>query len=203
MKNYLFVNLSKITNSFIGFLTQYFLIRIFIPSEIGLIIYLSSLSTIFFYFSYLGLTNFSRRILPSLTTNLEDYYSYVGVVYFKKLVLFFFFNILFSIFNMVFSIFSNFELLLILILIFNLSSNSKFIFESRSNFVFFSLFDSFLKILSFIILILFSFVRLNNYLSYFFILNFIQLIFSIFLVFFIISKEIGRASCRERVLLAV
>jgi len=188
MRNYLSLNLSKIVNSLVGFLTQYFLIRTFISSEVGFVTYLSSISTIFFYFTDLGLTNFSKRILPSLSSNLNEYYSYVGGVLIKKFLIFIFFSIVFILINSLFKFFTYFEFTLILITTFTLTTNSKFIFESRSNFIFFSIFETFIKILSLFLIILFTYLRLTNYFSYIFVLNLVHLLFTMLVIFYVLSK---------------
>jgi O-antigen/teichoic acid export membrane protein len=188
MKNYISVNLSKVLNSLVGFLSQFFLVRIFLPNEIGLVTYLASISTIFFYFTDVGLTNFSRRILPSLSTNLNDYYSYVGIVLVRKFLSLITFTLLFFLMNAVFLFFNVFEFILISITTYNLALNSSFVFESRGKFVFFSIFEVFMKILSFTLLFLYSYLRLSNYFSYLLVLNLIQLSFSFLLICYIFLK---------------
>jgi O-antigen/teichoic acid export membrane protein len=188
MGNYFSVNLSKIMNSLIGFLTQYFLIRTFIPSEVGFVTYLSSISTIFFYFTDLGLTNYTKRILPSLASNLKDYYSYVGVVLIKKFIILTLFSIVFFSINFLLKLFNIFEFILVLITTLNLASNSRFIFESRSNFVFFSVFETSIKILNLFLIILFTYLNLTSYISFIIILNLVQLLSTLFIIFYVFSK---------------
>ncbi len=188
MLNYISVNLSKLFTSLIGFITQYFLIRIFISSEIGIITYLLSISTIIYYLSDLGLTNHSRRILPSLSINIKDYYSYVQVVLFRKFLILVSLFIIFLSANFIYSFFNEFESIIIIITTFNLAFNTRFIFESRGNFIFYSIFEAIIKILSSLLIILFTYLHWANYFSYFIILNLIQLIISIILIFYFFSK---------------
>ena len=181
MKNYLFLNLSKIFSLLLSFLGQFILIRIFAPNDIGIVITLSSISTIFTYTSDLGLTNYYRRILPLLTENKNSFQKMVFIALSKKIISFIFFSSLFILINLLFGLFSTFEIFIILFLSLNLSLNSSFVIESKGNFKFFSIIDFLLKTLNFSLLLLFLITQTTDYFLYFFLITLLSSIVYFFI----------------------